>query len=338
MIGVGLVGYGYWGPNLARNFHEAPTGSLKAVCDLQPHRLKGLDRKFPSAHLTSNYEEMLSRTDIDAVIIATPTASHFPLALAALKAGKHVWIEKPICSTSQQAKILIEEADKRGLVLHVDHTFVYTGAVKFMKAQITNGSIGSLLYYDSVRVNLGLFQKDVNVLWDLAVHDLAIMDHVVPNHNPSAISATGVAHVPGQPINLAYLTLLFDDSRIGHIHANWLAPAKLRRTIFGGDTKMIVYDDLEPSEKIKIYDKGIQVSEESDIQKMLISYRSGDVWCPKVDQSEALQVEARHFLECIEFKKQSMTDGIAGLRIVQLIEAADLSMQKSGAPVEVSRI
>lgn len=335
MIGIGLVGYGYWGPNLARNFHEAPNGALKAICDVQLNRLKGLERRFPNAQLTSNFDELLVRNDIEAVVIATPTASHFPLALAALKAGKHVWVEKPICSTSAQAKILIDEANKRNLVLHVDHTFVYTDAIRVIRENIQSGAIGSVLYYDSTRVNLGLFQKDVNVLWDLAVHDLAIMDFIIPNHCPKAISATGVAHVPGQPINLAYLTLLFEDNRIGHIHANWLAPAKLRRTIIGGDSKMIVYNDLNPAEKVKIYDKGIQLTEESDIQKMLISYRSGDIYSPRIENLEALQVEARHFLDCIEFSRPSLTDGIAGLRIVQYIEAADLSMKGNGQPIEV---
>ena len=336
MIGVGLIGYGYWGPNLARNFHEALPGELRGVCDMQGQRLKGLERRFPKAYLTTSLDELLGRSDIDAIVIATPTASHFPIALAALQAGKHVFVEKPICSNSADAERLVDEAKKRDLVLMVDHTFVYTSAVRRIKDIVDAGTLGKLLYYDSVRVNLGLFQKDVNVLWDLAVHDLAIMDFVVPNHKPRAISATGIAHVSGQPENLAYLTLLFDDNLIGHIHANWLAPAKIRRTLLGGDAQMIVYDDLDPMEKIKVYDKGITVQDESGIQKMRISYRSGDVWCPRIEPNEALQAEAMHFLECIDKKQTPQTDGEVGLRIVRMIEAADRSMKSHGKPIEVS--
>ena len=333
MIGVGLVGYGYWGPNLARNFHEAEEGELRAICEMQPQRLVGLKRRFPSTVLTTRYEDLLEDPRVDAIVVATPTFNHHSLALAALRAGKHVFVEKPICSTSQEALELVEEAYKRELVLMVDHTFVYTNAVRRIKEIIDEGRLGQLLYYDSVRVNLGLFQKDVNVLWDLAVHDLAIMDFVVPDHNPRAISATGIAHVDNQPVNLAYLTLLFPGNLIGHIQANWLAPAKIRRTILGGDQQMIVYDDLDAMEKIKVYDKGITVQDEA---KLRITYRSGDVWCPRVEPGEALQVEAQHFLECIQLKKRPITDGAVGLRIVKMIEAADRSLRSHGEPMELS--
>lgn len=332
MIGVGLVGYGYWGPNLARNFHEATEGELRGICDLDANNLKGLERRFPQAQLTTSFQDLLDNPRIDAIVIATPTVTHHPLAMQALRAGKHIFVEKPICSNSQEALELVEESHKRELVVMVDHTFVYTNAVRRIKDVIDSGKLGQLLYYDSVRVNLGLFQKDVNVLWDLAVHDLAIMDYVVPNHTPRAISATGIAHVPGQPENLAYLTLLFEQNLIGHIHANWLAPAKIRRTIWGGDQQMIVYDDLDPMEKIKVYDKGITVQDE---RKLRISYRSGDVWCPRVEPGEALRAEVQHFLECIALKKTPTTDAVVGLRIVKMIEAADRSLKSHGEPIEV---
>ena len=255
--------------------------------------------------------------------------------MEALKADKHVLVEKPFTSTSEEALQLIDEATRRGLTLMVDHTFIYTGAVRKMKELADAGDLGKLYYYDSVRVNLGLFQHDVNVLWDLAVHDLSIMDFVL-GRSAKAVAATGMAHVPGQPEDVAYLTCFFEDDVIAHFHVNWLAPVKVRRTLLGGDRKMIVFDDLEPSEKIKVYDKGITVSEDlDDVRKLMVGYRTGDMWAPQLAPQEALLVEARHFIECIEKRTTPLTDGQSGLRVVRILEAATESMGRQGAPVEL---
>jgi predicted dehydrogenase len=278
---------------------------------------------------------LIGDPSIDAIIIATPVSSHFELALAALRAGKHVLVEKPLASNSEQACQLIDEAESRNRVLMVDHTFVYTDAVRKMRELISNGELGEIYYYDAVRVNLGLFQHDVNVIWDLAIHDLSIMDFVLPN-KPVAISATGISHVPGQPENLAYITLFFPNRQIAHIHVNWLAPVKVRHTLIGGSEKMILYDDIEPSEKVKVYHKGITVSPGTeDVYKLLVSYRSGDMYAPRLDNAEALQREARHFVECVENKARPETDGLAGLRMVKMIEAAERSLRKRGELVEL---
>ena len=256
--------------------------------------------RFPSVHALTDYREMLADPGIDAVAIATPISTHYNLALQALQAGKHVLVEKPLAARSEDAIRLIEEADSRNRVLMVDHTFVYTGAVRKIKELISGDTLGDIYYYDSVRVNLGLFQHDLNVIWDLAVHDLSIMDYVLP-YRPCAVSATGMSHFPGEPENIAYLTLFFDEPLIAHLHVNWLAPVKIRRTLIGSSQKMIVYDDLEPSEKIKVYDKGISRNNGSEsVYQMLISYRTGDMWAPHLDTTEALRAELRHFVRCIE--------------------------------------
>jgi predicted dehydrogenase len=255
--------------------------------------------------------------------------------MAALRAGKHVLVEKPMTATSEQSMTLIDEAEKRGLVLMVDHTFVYTSAVARMRELTQNGELGEIYYYDSVRINLGLFQHDVNVLWDLAVHDLSIMDYVLAQ-TPVAVSATGLAHVPGQPENIAYMTMFFGGRLIAHVHVNWLAPVKVRRTLLGGSRRMIVFDDLEASEKIKVYDRGISVNpSQENVYQMLVGYRSGDMWAPQLGITEALHTEAKHFLHCIENKKTPTTDGHAGLRVVRLLEAATRSMAQQGALVPV---
>lgn len=335
MIRIGVIGCGYWGPNLIRNFHDNDRSAVAMVCDLDPAKLARATRFAPTAQTTTDVATMLA-SDIDAVVIATPVSSHYELALAALEAGKHVLIEKPMAATSVQCARLIEEATRRGLVLMVDHTFVYTGAVRKIRELIQNGDLGQVYYYDSVRVNLGLFQHDVDVLWDLAVHDLSIIEYVLGRH-PVAVSASGVSHVAGSPANLAFLTLFFDDETVAHVNANWLAPVKIRRTLIGGSKKMIVYDDLEPSEKIKIYDKGITVAEQDEeIYKMLIGYRVGDMWAPVLDSVEALRREADHFLDCIENRQRPETDGAMGQRVVEILEAASQSMRERGQPVALS--
>jgi predicted dehydrogenase len=280
-------------------------------------------------------DELLLSPNVDAVAIATPVFTHFELGMKALKAGKHVFMEKPLASNSDQAFQLVQEAQKRKLTLFVDHTFLYTGAVRKIKEVVESGKVGKVTYYDSVRINLGLFQHDINVLWDLAVHDLSIMDHVL-GQDPVAISATGISHVAKEPENIAYMTCFFASSLIAHIHVNWLAPVKIRKTLIGGDKQMIVYDDLEVTEKVKIYDKGITVSDQPEgIYKMIVGYRTGDVWTPQLDTTEALRVEAACFADSVLKGKPSPSDGTAGLRIVHILEAASQSLAQRGKPVDL---
>jgi predicted dehydrogenase len=286
----------------------------------------------------SDYGEMLRDPEVEAVAIATPVATHFRLAMQALEAGKHVLVEKPLALNSGQAMLLVEEAERRDLVLMVDHTFVYHGSVRRIRELIDAGQVGKLRYFDSTRVNLGLFQRDVDVLWDLAVHDLSIMDYLI-GKSPTAVAATGVAHVPGQPVNIAYLTCFFEDSLIAHINVNWLAPVKIRRTLIGGDRQMIVYDDLEPSEKVKVYDSGITLGDgPSGLDgpyDRLVGYRTGDMWAPKVSLGEALSVETQHFVDCVAQNATPLTDGKVGLRVVRILEAATQSLQQGGCPVQL---
>ena len=330
MIGIGVIGYGYWGPNLVRNFAEHPSASVRVVCDMNPERLTAAYRRYPGITVTRIPSEVWTNTGVDAVVIATPVEYHFDLALAALQAGKHVLVEKPMASTSEQARRLIDEAAVRRLTLMVDHTFVYTGAVRKIRELTDAGELGDIYYYDSVRINLGLFQQDVDVLWDLAVHDLSIMDYVLQKH-PTAVSATGLAHVAGRPENIAYMTMFFEGRLIAHVHANWLAPVKVRRTLLGGSRRMIVFDDLEASEKLKVYDRGISVNpSQENIYQMLVGYRTGDMWAPKLAVTEALATEVAHFIECVTNGTRPITDGEAGLRVVRLLEAASKSMANQG--------
>lgn len=336
MIKTGVIGYGYWGPNLVRNFMEAPGSTVVAVCDLRTERLVQLQTRYPTIKITSNCQALFEDPEIDAIIIATPVSSHFELALAALQANKHVLVEKPLAANSEQGVQLIEEAARRRKVLMVDHTFVYTSAVRKIRELITSNALGEIYYYDAVRVNLGLFQHDVNVIWDLAIHDLSIMDFVLPQ-KATAVSATGISHIPGQPENVAYITLFFENPQIAHVHVNWLTPVKVRHTLIGGSEKMILYDDLDPSEKVKVYDKGVVISQSPEaVYEMLVSYRSGDMWAPRLDATEALQTEALHFIDCIENNKTPQTDGASGLRLVRMVEAAEKSLRARGQLVEIN--
>jgi predicted dehydrogenase len=336
MINVGVIGYGYWGPNLVRNFAEADGARMAAVCDSRPERLAVVEKRYPGTKTFRTWREMAADTSVDLVAISTPVSTHFEIALAALQAGKHVLVEKPMAMDVEQCARLIDEAERRKLVLMVDHTFVYTAAVRKMRELVTDGSLGEIYYYDSVRVNLGLFQHDVNVIWDLAVHDLAIMDFLLPER-PVAVSATGINHIPGGVENLGYLTMFFNSSMMAHVHVNWLAPVKVRSTLLGGSRKMIVYDDLEPSEKIKIYDRGITVnSNNSDnLYNLMVGYRSGDMWAPRLDTAEALGVEIRHLIDCVEHSTRPITDGMAGLSVVRILENGSRSMREHGRPVEL---
>ena len=337
MIKIGVIGYGYWGPNLVRTFAEAQHGTVVAVSDLDPKKLAQVNKRYPAVRTTNNFQDLLRDPEIDAVAIATPVSTHFEFGMAALKAGKHVWLEKPMTETSLQARKLCDEAAKRNLVVFVDHTFVYTGAVRKMGDVIRSGDLGRVYYYDSIRVNLGLFQRDVSVISDLAVHDFSILDHLL-GEPPIAVSASGTNHFPGTPENLAYVTLFYESGTIAHANVSWLAPVKVRQILIGGSQKMIAYDDLEPSEKVKIYDKGVSFTDNpQQIHEMRVGYRTGDMWAPKLAMTEALRVEGEHFADCIQNKKTPQTDGHLGHRVVRLIEVANSSMRRMGETVFIHR-
>lgn len=337
MIKIGVIGYGYWGPNLVRNFAEMTRARVHAVADLDQKKLDLVARRFPAVKTTTDFQELLRDPEIDAIAIATPVNTHFELGMAALKAGKHLWLEKPMTETSLQARMLVDEAAKRDLVLHVDHTFIYTGSIKKMKELVAGDELGKILYYDSTRVNLGLFQRDVSVISDLAVHDFSILDHLL-GERPEAVSAGGINHFPGTPENLAYITMFYASGAIAHVNVSWLAPVKVRTVLIGGAKKMIVYNDLEPSEKVKVYDKGVSFTDDpAQIYQMRVGYRTGDMWAPKLDESEALKVESEHFIDCIENRQAPITDGRLGLRVVEVLEAATSSMRARGATIHLPR-
>ncbi len=336
-IQIGLVGFGYWGPNLARNIAENSLTHLRSVCDLDPTLTEKAKKRYPYIETYQDIDSMLNDPDLDAVAVATPVSSHFSLALSALKAGKHVLIEKPMAETSAQCSELISTAQANGLTLMVDHTFVYTGYIKKIKELLTNGDLGTPYYYDSIRVNLGLFQHDVNVVSDLAIHDFSILDFLI-GRLPHEVSATAFGHVRGHPENIANVALTYEDGFTAHINVNWLAPVKVRQTLLGGSQKMVVLNDLEPSEKVKVYDKGISVTEDpSEIHRMRVGYRAGDMWAPQFDRTEALTVEINHFASSIMNNTPPQTDGHAGLRVVKMIEAANQSAEQRGAPVVLSQ-
>lgn len=335
MVKIGVIGYGYWGPNLVRNFSELQDGQVVAVVDQDPKKLEVVQKRYPAIKTTTHFQDLLEDSSIDAIAIATPVNTHFELGMAAIKAGKHVWLEKPMTETSLQARKLVDEAARRNLTLFVDHTFIYTGAVRKMGEIIKSGDLGKVYYYDSTRVNLGLFQKDVNVISDLAVHDFSILDYLLGEH-PAAVSASGINHFPGTPENLAYITLFYDSGTIAHANVSWLAPVKVRQILIGGSNKMITYDDVEPSEKVKIYDKGVSFTEDpKKIYEMRVGYRTGDMWAPRLDGREALRLAGEHFVECIASGRPPETDGLLGLRVVELIEAATSSMRGRGETVYI---
>lgn len=337
MVNIGVIGFGYWGPNLVRNFGETPGITVRAVADLDPRKRELVQRRYPTIETSADFMAVLNDPKIDAIAIATPVSTHFELAMAALKAGKHVWVEKPMTETAHQARKLVDEAAKRNLVLFADHTFIYTGAVRKMAEIVSSGELGKIYYYDSIRVNLGLFQRDVNVISDLAVHDFAILDHLLKEH-PTAVSASGMTHFAGTPENLAYVTLFYDSGTIAHANVNWLAPVKVRQVLLGGSKKMVVYDDMQPSEKIKVYDSGVSFTDDpAKIYQLRVGYRAGDMLAPKLDGSEALRVAAEHFVNCIETGAAPATDGQMGLRVVELIEAATSSMRGKGETVYLQR-
>lgn len=330
---VGVIGCGYWGPNLLRNFAENESAELRWICDGDPSRLAAMGRRYPAAQTTTDYRQLLADPKLDSIAVVTPVATHFEIAKAALEAGKHVLVEKPLTATAREAEELNNIAERTQRTLMVDHTFVYTGAVRKMKEIVASGELGELLYFDSVRINLGLFQKDINVLWDLAPHDLSIMDYLI-DRQPDGLSAIGSCHIERGIENIAYLIMHFAGDFIAHFHFNWLAPVKIRRTMIAGSSKMILYDDIEPTEKVRIYDKGVTTNRvgpdrEADYQT-LVSYRTGDVWAPKLDSTEALRHVVAEFLNSIRENRRPLTDGQAGLRVVRLLEAAQQSIKNGG--------
>ena len=331
MIRIGVIGYGYWGPNIVRNFSCVEDAKVVCVCDLNEHSLQRVREIYPGITTTSNSDEVLRSSAIDAVAIVTPVSTHFELAKAALRNGKHVFVEKPFTSSVGQAEELIELAQRKNLKIMVDHTFLFTGAVRKIKELIDADTLGPLYYYDSTRVNLGLFQHDVNVLWDLATHDLSIMDHLI-KARAEAVVATGATHLNGFA-DVAYLTVYFENNVIAHFNVNWLSPVKIRNTLIGGKKKMLVWNDLEADEKLKVYDKGIEVTSKQGVYDLLVSYRSGDMWAPKVDPVEALRSEAAYFVDCILTDRTPFNDGEAGLRIVRMLEAAHHSLGQRGKAV-----
>lgn len=331
---IGVVGLGYWGPNLVRNFLATPGVEGVVCCDMMTRRLENIKRLFPSVEVTTSYDELLQRKDVEAVAIVTPVSTHYTLGLKALKAGKHLLVEKPMTARSEEAQELIETAYQNGLILMVDHTFVYTGAVRKMKELITRGAIGDVLYFDSVRVNLGLFQHDASVIWDLAPHDISIMDYLI-EAKPISVSAVGVRHFNGFE-DIAYLAVHYTGKLIAHFHVNWISPVKVRKILIGGTKLMLVYDDMEPSEKVRVYDRGVDVKEEETVYKTLVQYRTGDMYAPHIDNSEALKKLAEEFVECIKTGKRPIADGESGLSVVKILEAADMSMRSGGKRVELS--
>ena len=332
-VRVGVIGYGYWGPNIVRNLSALDRCDVVSVCDRDVKALKRAQKAYPSVHPTTDFDDVLASTDIDAVAIVTPVWTHFELSKKALENGKHVFVEKPFTSTSAQAEQLIELASRRNLRIMVDHTFVFSGAVRKIRELVENGTLGQLYYFDSTRVNLGLFQHDVSVVWDLAPHDLSIMDYII-DQQPEAVVATGGNHV-NTLADMAFITVYFPGTITAHINVNWLSPVKVRTTLVGGRDKMLVWNDLEPDEKIKVYDKGVDLTSGQSVYELLVSYRSGDVWSPKVDATEALALELGYFVDCILGNQNPSNDGEAGLRVVRLLEAAEQSLKSRGRIVAV---
>ena len=332
-VRVGVIGYGYWGPNIVRNLHGQKNVQAVRVCDKSPAALARAQKAYPNIETVSDPLEILRSPDIDAVAVITPVWAHYELAKMALENGKHLFIEKPFTSNSAQAEELIDLAARKKLTIMVDHTFLFTGAVRKIRELTESGALGDLYYYDSLRVNLGLFQHDVSVVWDLAPHDLSIMDHII-KAEPEAIVATGEKHLNGVE-DVAFMTIYFPRNVIAHINVNWLSPVKIRTTLIGGQKKMVVWNDLVADEKVRVYDRGVQISSGEGIRDLLVSYRSGDMWAPQLEQVEALQAEMGYFADCILNNKVPFNDGHAGLRVVRMLEAAEQSIRRKGELVRL---
>jgi predicted dehydrogenase len=334
MIKIGIIGYGYWGPNVVRNFLSTEGAQIISICDINKDALNKARKNYPKLKIVSDSSEILTSPEIDAVAIVTPVYTHFELAKKAIENGKHIFVEKPFTSSVAEAEELIELAEKKNIKIMVDHTFLFTGAVRKIKELINDGILGNLYYYDSTRVNLGLFQHDINVIWDLAPHDLSIMDYVI-QEKPVGITATGTEHFGRGLEDIAYITVYFDKDIIAHFNVNWLSPVKIRMTLIGGEKKMLVWNDLESDEKVKIYDRGVNIEDKEGIYELLVSYRAGDIWTPMVEKTEALKKEAEYFIDCLTNNNTPINDGYAGLRVVKILEASDLSIKNNGKMVKI---
>jgi predicted dehydrogenase len=340
-MGIAVVGAGYWGPNLVRNFSTCPKTHVRWLCDLDIKRAHHVGRGYPTLRCTNSLEKVLRDDDVVGVAIATPIATHAPLAMKCLDAGKHVLIEKPLACTVQAGEALVEVAAKRDLVLMCDHTFCYTGVVRRMRQLVQSGEMGEIIYFDSVRINLGLFQADASVLWDLAPHDLSIMDYVLPsNMKPIAVAAQAADVMNTGFVSVAYMTLHFPSRAIAHVNVSWLSPVKIRMTLVGGTRRMLAWDDMHPAERLKVYDKGVELwgANSETRHEVLISYRVGDMWAPNIDGQEALQQMVSEFASAIEERRAPETDGLAGLRVLRTLDAADRSIRRNGVQVNLENI
>jgi predicted dehydrogenase len=332
-MNFGVIGYGYWGPNVVRNLMSLEGAEVHAIAEISPSAQARARKAYPGVKVTPSAMEVITSSETDVVAIVSPVWTHYELTKAALMNGKHVFVEKPFTSTAAQGEELINLAQQKNLKIMVDHTFLFTGAVKRIGQLIQEGALGNLYYYDSTRVNLGLFQHDINVLWDLAPHDLSIMDHLIKT-KPDGVVATGQGHLNGHE-DVAFMTLYFPEKVIAHINVNWLSPVKVRTTLIGGEKRMIVWNDLEADEKVKVYDKGVKITSQEGVYELLVSYRSGDMWSPQLEQVEALRQELNYFVDCITAGKEPFNDGCAGLRVVRMLEAASESMNRKGAFVRL---
>jgi predicted dehydrogenase len=329
VIRFGVVGFGYWGPNIVRNLMQMKDAHLSAVCDRDKKALKRVLHFYPSVPVYQNYRDLIRSKDIDVIAVATPLSTHFSIARDVLQSGKHLFVEKPFVTSQKEAEILIDLAKKQSVQIMVDHTFLFTGAVRKMKEIVDQKTLGNLYYYDSTRINLGIFQPDANVVWDLAVHDFTILDYIIKN-KPCALSAHGAAHFVKDQETLAYITVYFDHNFIANINVNWLSPVKIRTVLIGGEKQMLVWDDLKNDEKIKIYDRGVKAISKEGIYRLMIGYRSGKMWSPKIEQEEALTIELGYFIDCIRKHQTPINDGLAGLRIVKMLEATTRSLKNNG--------
>ncbi len=336
ILNIGVIGYGYWGPNIVRNFNSTEGARVVAICDKDPQVLKKVTKANPGVLAVTSVDDIVKSKDIDVVAIVTSVSSHYQLALKALENGKHIFVEKPFTTSVADAISLIEAAEKRNLKIMVDHTFLFTGAVRKIKELITSKILGNIFYYDSTRINLGLFQHDINVVWDLAPHDFAIMNYLI-SERPSYISAFGKSHV-NHLEDVAYINLHFNSNIIAHFSVNWISPVKIRNVFIGGEKKMLVWDDINENEKIKVYDKGVEVDSKEGMYDVLLHYRTGDVLAPHITQTEALKLECEHFIGCIQNNTKPLSDGMAGLEVVKMLEACNKSIHNNGKMIRVDDV
>jgi predicted dehydrogenase len=336
-LSVGLIGYGYWGPNLARNIQQNSDLALVAICDQNMKRLADATTAYPQVKAIAEPEVLLADPTIQAVVIAVPLRWHYSLAMRAIAAGKHVLIEKPMAETSTQAQELVAAARSTGVVLMVDHTFVLSGAVQRIRQLIDSNELGKPTYYDATRINLGRFQPDTNVVWDLGPHDLSILDYLFDHHDPIHVVATGHCHLNQGIADMAFVTLHYPDNRIAHLRLSWMSPVKIRQTLIAGDRKMAVWNDLEADEKLKIYDTGIHVNSDNaeNWQLVLPEYRVGDVWSPRVDRTEPLALLIQHFAKTCRERTPSPLTGEAGVRNIRLLESISAVLQANLNAVQV---